>query len=175
MKMPYKNAEIARQKALERYQKNRVKRQQQMRDYNSRPETKDAEKIRSGSRTSAGYHTRYYRKNKDEILARQRERRLANPVLFLWQNAKQRAKKFSLPFNISPDDIAIPSRCPVLGHEFEYGKGKHYPWAPSLDRIIPALGYVVGNIKVISFRANKLKGDASIEELQAVLRYLIEE
>jgi hypothetical protein len=38
--------------------------------------------------------------------------------------------------------------------------------SPSLDRIDPGQGYVPGNVRVISDRANRLKGDRSIETLR---------
>ena len=43
---------------------------------------------------------------------------------------------------------------------------------PSLDRFVPNLGYVKGNIRVISFRANRLKSDATIDEMRQVLAYM---
>lgn len=51
---------------------------------------------------------------------------------------------------------------------------QHKDCAPSLDRLVPALGYVRGNVRVISHRANRLKGDALIEEIEAVLHYMKE-
>jgi len=41
-----------------------------------------------------------------------------------------------------------------------------------LDRIIPALGYVKGNVDIISMRANRLKNDLSEEELSRILDYI---
>jgi len=41
-----------------------------------------------------------------------------------------------------------------------------------LDRIIPELGYVKENIKVISFKANSLKRDGSIEDFEKIIRYI---
>lgn len=43
---------------------------------------------------------------------------------------------------------------------------------PSVDRIIPELGYTKGNVRVISNRANLLKNNASIEEIELVLEDL---
>jgi hypothetical protein len=40
-----------------------------------------------------------------------------------------------------------------------------------LDRLIPELGYVKGNIAVVSTRANTLKRDATPEELMKVARF----
>ena len=44
--------------------------------------------------------------------------------------------------------------------------------SPSVDRIRGELGYVRGNICVISWRANKLKADATAEELEAIAAYI---
>jgi hypothetical protein len=38
--------------------------------------------------------------------------------------------------------------------------------------MVPSLGYVPGNIRVISMRANRIKTDATADELRAVLRYM---
>lgn len=43
--------------------------------------------------------------------------------------------------------------------------------SPSLDRIRNELGYVRGNVIVISNRANRLKSDASIEELRDIASF----
>jgi hypothetical protein len=170
--MPYKDVLVGRKKALERYRKNKAKRLKQMRAYNAKPEVVVSEKARNQGRREAGEYKSYYAANKSDLLAHQRERRIANPAKQLWSNASQRAKKFGTPFDISPDDIVIPTHCPVFGKKFVLGQGKHYPWAPSLDRIIPKLGYVKGNIAVISHRANVLKGNASVEELEMLANWL---
>lgn len=86
--------------------------------------------------------------------------------------AKCRAKAVGVPFDLHRDDIVIPPTCPVLGLTLTYlgGKGRGYhPDSPSLDRIIPALGYTRGNVRVISARANLLKSNATVEELERVL------
>ena len=96
------------------------------------------------------------------------------PVNKLYQAAKTRAKRDGLPFDITYQDVIIPTHCPVLGIELEPCVGTHGPSdnSPSVDKIIPDLGYVKGNIKVISFRANTIKRDATAEELRKVLQYV---
>lgn len=90
----------------------------------------------------------------------------------MFYDARKRAVKFSLPFGIEPEDIVIPAICPVLGLPLlEKGPREQ---RPSLDRIIPSRGYVRGNIAVISFRANRIKSDATPAEMRAVLRYMEE-
>ena len=89
--------------------------------------------------------------------------RQSRPKENMLNGARNRAKSKGIEFNLSSDDITIPTFCPVLGTEMEN---------PSLDRINPLLGYTKGNICVISFRANRLKNNATIEELEAILAYM---
>jgi hypothetical protein len=90
-------------------------------------------------------------------------------------NAKQRAKKLGIPFdltlNSTPD---IPDYCPVLGIPLviDFDKGLSSDNNPSLDRVIPAQGYVTGNVVWISWRANRLKSDANAWELEQLARYV---
>jgi hypothetical protein len=61
--------------------------------------------------------------------------------------------------------IVIPAVCPVLGIPIVLGEQRSEN-SPSLDRITPKLGYVPGNVRVISDKANRLKGDRTLGELQ---------
>lgn len=88
---------------------------------------------------------------------------------YMLARAKHRAKRFGIKFNIELPDIVIPALCPVLGIPLYRGKKGNCPNAPSLDRIDPLRGYVKGNVRVISQRANLLKSNASELELSAVL------
>lgn len=86
-------------------------------------------------------------------------------------SAKQRAIKQGLPFNLEAQDIIIPENCPVLGIPLEQGTRKNHWSAPSLDRIRPELGYVKGNVIVVSWRANFLRSNGTLEELEKVVAY----
>jgi len=79
-----------------------------------------------------------------------------------------KCKREKIPFNLSSEDIFIPMLCPVLRKPL---KPLDYNWTPSVDRINPHLGYVKGNVNIISNRANMIKNDASSEELFAVYNY----
>lgn len=103
----------------------------------------------------------------------ERLRRALNPERVLLDLAKARAKKNNLEFNIDIDDIIIPNICPVLGIPIKSGVGKTIDSSPTIDRINNNLGYVKGNIKIISWRANKLKSDATSDELYRVLCYMM--
>lgn len=91
----------------------------------------------------------------------------------LLRRARSRAKKTNLPFDITKADVIVPDTCPVLGVKLVVnntrGGGDD---SPSLDRIVPALGYVKGNIAVMSGKANRLKGSGDLQELLAVCRWL---
>jgi len=52
------------------------------------------------------------------------------------------------------------------------GKGQPHDASPTLDRLNNAWGYVPGNIAVISYRANKLKGDATADELRRIAEWM---
>ena len=75
------------------------------------------------------------------------------------------AKRKGLPHTITIDDIVVPQFCPVFGLKLERGNGKPHDNSPSIDKIIPELGYIPGNVIVVSWRANNLKKDASVTEL----------
>jgi hypothetical protein len=74
------------------------------------------------------------------------------------------------------DDVTIPAFCPVLGLPLFRNQGgkAQGPNSPTIDRIIPALGYVRGNVRVISSRANSIKSDSTPEELLRVAAYMQE-
>jgi len=82
--------------------------------------------------------------------------------------AKRRAKAKEMPFDIAREDITVPELCPVLGIPIIVGTRRWQDSSPTLDRINPALGYVKGNVEVISARANRIKNDASAAELELV-------
>lgn len=83
----------------------------------------------------------------------------------LINSAKKRANELNLPFNIRYDDILLPEICPLLGKEINYNNDISTNYSPSLDRINPNLGYIKGNIQVISKLANSMKSNANKEEL----------
>jgi hypothetical protein len=85
----------------------------------------------------------------------------------LWA-AKYRAKRDGLNFDLVLSDIHIPTHCPVLGLPLQGKTGTKGPSdnSPTLDRIRPGLGYIKGNVMVISNLANRLKSDADVEHLE---------
>lgn len=112
----------------------------------------------------------------------------ANPVKTITRklvgHARDRAINKNIPFDIDLDYVRamvgenaeLASHCPVFGVRLEWscqrGNGnKPLPNSPSMDRIDPERGYVKGNVKIISFRANQIKSNASPSELKLVAAY----
>jgi hypothetical protein len=95
-----------------------------------------------------------------------------NVVRFLWSHAKRRAKQKEVPFDITHEDIVVPEHCPIMGVKLT-GRGENVKTSPSVDRIVPELGYVKGNIRVISTQANRMKWDSDREELELFCRGML--
>lgn len=102
------------------------------------------------------------------------ENRDKNPELSLLRIARYRAKKSNRPFSITLKDVIIPKVCPIFGIPLKRERKAPMKSTPSLDCIIPNLGYIPGNVEVISYRANQVKNDGSAEEHEAIARYIRE-
>jgi hypothetical protein len=92
---------------------------------------------------------------------------------------RQKCKSKNLPFTINFNDLERPEYCPVFGTKLNYGcstgidgKQTRDPNKASIDKLIPELGYIPGNVFIISLRANKLKSNMTMEELKKILKYM---
>jgi len=99
------------------------------------------------------------------ILAR--KSRENNPELYILRAAQNRAQKQNLNFNLDITDINIPEYCPILNIKLKLNSGKPGGSfdSPSLDKINPSLGYIKGNVQIISHQANMMKSNATKEQL----------
>lgn len=95
---------------------------------------------------------------------------------YLWHNAKARAKRLKLEFNIPKGCLVVPDFCPVLKIQIIPGrnKGKFTDNSPSIDRIDNDKGYVIGNVHVISYLANRIKTNATVDQIMRVALYFKE-
>lgn len=89
----------------------------------------------------------------------------------LLNQKKNYCVKNNVDFDLCVEDLTFPSHCPVLGVELNYFSEVISNNSPSLDRFDPNGGYVKGNVIVISMRANRLKMNASPDELMAIAKY----
>ena len=103
-----------------------------------------------------------------------------SPEKKLWYGVRTRVNQRDVFFDLKIEDIVIPKTCPALGIPIEpiVGKGRidfGKNWnSPTIDRVDPTRGYVPDNIRVISYRANFLKNEATADELEAIARYIRE-
>jgi len=117
-----------------------------------------------------------FREDRDHRNKRTRDWHRNNPKQSYLLAAKKRAATAGLPFDLTEEDIIFPEVCPALGIPVALeqidGPRRRTDNTPSLDRIIPELGYVKGNVAMISWRANRLKSDAKLFELEKLLAYM---
>lgn len=103
-----------------------------------------------------------------------------NPRKALLNRVKSRAAAQGVPFDLTLANIDWPTHCPVFGTELRYVRaggtkrgGK--PDSASVDRLDPDKGYVASNVRIMSWRANKLKSDATLTELEKLAAYVRQE
>lgn len=97
----------------------------------------------------------------------------------LLANAKRRAKDKKLNFDLDLNylESIASDECPIFKTKFIWGRyngRSKFSQTPSLDRIIPELGYIKHNVVFISHRANVIKNDATERELYDVADWLHE-
>ena len=120
------------------------------------------------------YHREYNRiymkewrqNNLEAAKAKETAWRNDNPRKRLVNCTKQSAKLKGLEHNITAEDLELPILCPLLGIPIDYtaGNGKTM-LKPSVDRINPDLGYIKGNVELMSSLANTMKSKATPEQL----------
>lgn len=116
---------------------------------------------------------KYREDNRSHLLRKARELRYKKRGSTMLSVAKNRAKRKGIDFDITLKDIEhIPEICPVLGIKMEFQEDKASDNSPSLDRIDSSKGYIKGNVQVISRRANLLKNDATVAEIEAIYLYM---
>ena len=92
----------------------------------------------------------------------------------LYNRIKSSAKKRGIPFDMTVYDfylIDFPITCPILGIPLKWNRGKPKDNSYSFDRINSQEGYVLDNLEIISFRANRAKNNLTEEELKKIGLY----
>ena len=91
---------------------------------------------------------------------------------------KKRAKQQKVPFDLTVTDIKDLLKnagmiCPVLVVKMEITElhSNNSDFSPSFDRIYPKKGYTKGNVIVISNKANRIKTDATVDEIRKVAEF----
>jgi hypothetical protein len=114
----------------------------------------------------------YHSGKRDILVLRMREAHKKDPRKQMVWSAKKRAVKIGVPFNLRWQDINMPTHCPILGLKFETSASGGSDNSPTIDRIIPSVGYIASNVHVICMKANRIKNNATASEVQAVANFL---
>lgn len=109
---------------------------------------------------------------KELYAERKRIAREAAPEKELLSSARKRAKKYGVTFTIELKDISVPEFCPITGLRLKVSAGRFTAASPSLDRVDNGLGYIPGNVRVISYKANSYKGDMTKAEIERLAQYV---
>lgn len=92
----------------------------------------------------------------------------------LIREIKRKSKKILIPTDIDKDFILQKlenGRCEITGIPFEIVKaGKPSPRSPSLDRIVPHLGYVKSNVRMILYAINTFKNRWSDDDIYPIAK-----
>lgn len=139
---------------------------------------------------------KYYNERKDYYRSYQKEWRKNNDnyvggnkkdyintkhgwIIYKLSSIRQSAKKRKIEVTITYEDLEplVVDYCPVTGLKLNYGllgsKNKILPESPSVDRINNDLGYIQGNIIIVSSLVNRIKTNLSINELPTILNNII--
>jgi hypothetical protein len=129
------------------------------------PRSEDAKKWREKNPERYKMHTA--KSNETTRLAR-----VEDPRAAMIRAARKRASRRGFVCDLKIEDLFVPSHCPVLGIPLVVGAKTHHYGSPTLDRFDNKKGYTKDNTRVISYRANWIKGNATLEELTAVAEYV---
>lgn len=95
--------------------------------------------------------------------------------LYSAQRAKfrqKRANSYGWEWTVTFGELDWPEKCPILGIPIDYFAESRMEGSPSFDRIDNNKGYVIGNVQIISWRANRIKNDGTADEHKAIAEYL---
>jgi hypothetical protein len=116
----------------------------------------------------------YYEANREAICAgaraHGRAKHAKDPRYKMLSSARARAKIAARECTIALEDIIIPEFCPLLGVKIITGTRQVKTNSPTLDRKDSTKGYVPGNVWVISWRANRVKSDSTLEEMKLIVK-----
>lgn len=150
-------------------------------DFTKNRSAKDGLQYRCRS-CDLAYQTKRRAENYDESLEysrkyqRNRRQNYDYRLQMLINASKQRAKTKNREHSITVEDIKAifpeDGCCPIFGMKLEFNQAGFRENSPSIDRIDSSKGYTKDNIQIISWKANRIKGYASIEELEMLVAYL---
>lgn len=102
--------------------------------------------------------------------------KMNSPFKHKCMRARSRAQSLKVPFDLTPEYLESiwTGVCPVLQVTIDLHGERTDEYVAELDRFVPNKGYVQGNVQFMSRRANRLKGNFEIEELESLLKWMKE-
>lgn len=100
----------------------------------------------------------------------------------LWENAKARAVRDRLDFDLSRDEIEKileKGVCQVTGVKFDLKpsdktKSHFNSYAPSVDKVNCKKGYTKDNVQIVLHAVNQAKGELSMKEYKEITKLIWE-
>lgn len=98
-------------------------------------------------------------------------------ISVIYNRLKSSAKKRDIPFTVTKTelwDIDVPLTCPILGIPLKVDLNRGLKDnSISYDRLDNSKGYEKDNLIVVSYRANRLKSDASLQEMRLLAEFYL--
>jgi hypothetical protein len=164
------NRDKAHQKSRRWREKNPEKHREAVRK--SREKRIEREGLATVRATNAANQRQLRAADPDRFRRYERELRLKNRAADLVNKARGRAKARGLSFTLSSEDISpLPSHCPVFGFELDYELSRASFNSPTLDRVDNDKGYELGNVIVVSRKANTMKSDGTVEDMKLLYEF----
>jgi len=134
-------------------------------------EEKDFSNFHKNKQNSHGYENRCKVCRKDIASKRYKANWFHQTVIL----KKSYCTTNDIPFDLDTEylESIYKGVCPVFNKPFVQ-HDKTDSMSPALDRVDPGKGYTKGNVQYISARANRIKYDATVDELQSVLSYMLD-
>ena len=118
-----------------------------------------------------------YRENNQELKDKKKEYYNNNLPQQLLSFARRRSLKNNIEFSITKQDIIniFPKNncCPIFKTKFTVGNKIHCPKSATLDKIDNSKGYTPNNIHIISYKANQIKNNATLNEIITIKNSLM--
>lgn len=123
------------------------------------------------------YRKKWATNHKEKVLEYSRRTRQKNFASVLIRGAKHRAQIKKVPFDLDEHTEEIRRRldswtCELTGIPLDKTKRRDFN-SPSLDRIIPSVGYLYSNIRIVSYAVNCALGTWGEEKLRIIAEALL--
>lgn len=136
--------------------------------------TYDKQYYEANRQTLQRNQRKWQSKNVDKVAKYMQNYAKDNPAKIILAICKQKALRKNIEFSLSEEDFTFPETCPYLGVLLTYTRGEgRQATNYSIDRIDSSKGYISGNIQIISDLANRMKQNATPEQLVAFAKNVL--